>query len=291
LVASVALLLVWVNSKPDFGTDTTMQPPAPQAPPPIASVDKEDVASEPEDQDQDSGPPPVLPQLKSIPAGRISVATGDHQEVTVDVPAFRMAATEVTVADFRQFVEQTHYSNPLWNNYPCESSGGRFPTWESPGYPQPDQYPVVCVSQADARAYVSWLSRRTGRKFSLPDVAQWEWAARAGARTAYWWGNSFDESKATCSICAPFRSAPLAVASYPANPWGLFDVSGNVREWTCTEMDSTSVQCTKMGTSTRFVVKGGSWFQKQPALALAALEGFEGARRNVWTGFRITEQR
>jgi formylglycine-generating enzyme required for sulfatase activity len=87
---------------------------------------------------------------------------------------------------------------------------------------------VINVSWEDAQAYVAWLSELTGDAYRLPSEAEWEYAARAGAPTRYSWG---DDEPVPKSVNYRRVSAPGAVGSYPANPWGLHNMHGNVWEW------------------------------------------------------------
>ena len=93
--------------------------------------------------------------------------------------------------------------------------------------------PVINVSWKDAKAYVEWLSRRTGEAYRLLSEAEWEYVARAGTRTRYWWGDKIGWKRACCSGCwdrwGGRQTAP--VGSFSANAFGLHDVHGNVNEW------------------------------------------------------------
>lgn len=89
-----------------------------------------------------------------------------------------------------------------------------------------ERHPVTRVSWQGARAYCAWLSRRTGKTYDLPTAAQWEAAARGGTSTAWPWGDA--DRRANHRTRA---NAPLAVASYPPNPYGLHDTTGNAWEW------------------------------------------------------------
>jgi formylglycine-generating enzyme required for sulfatase activity len=90
------------------------------------------------------------------------------------------------------------------------------------------------VSWHDAVAYTRWLSKKTGQKYRLPSEAQWEYAARAGSVYSYWWSDPETTNHANCFDCGSRwdgeQTAP--VASFPANRFGLYDMSGNVQEWT-----------------------------------------------------------
>jgi formylglycine-generating enzyme required for sulfatase activity len=145
---------------------------------------------------------------------------------TVEVAPFAIGRTEVTFAQ--------------WDA--CVADGG------CGGYRPPDNgwgrdaRPVIHVSWQDAQAYVSWLSRKTGRDYRLPSEAEWEYAARAGTSTPYFWGRSPDRNyanfgKEECPPCDGetggrdrwLYTAP--VAQFPPNAFGLHDMLGNVYEW------------------------------------------------------------
>ena len=92
--------------------------------------------------------------------------------------------------------------------------------------------PVVNVSWDDAQGYVEWLSDKTGKEYRLPSRAEWEYVARAGTETAYWWGDDIGHNRTNCdSDCGDSYSYTAPVGSFPANPFGLHDMHGNVDEW------------------------------------------------------------
>ena len=94
--------------------------------------------------------------------------------------------------------------------------------------------PVIFVAWKDVLAYVDWLTVQTGFTYRLPRVIEWEHAARAGRHTAYWWGPDLDVNRANCSDCeskwSQLQTAP--VGSFSPNPWGIYDMHGNVSEFT-----------------------------------------------------------
>jgi formylglycine-generating enzyme required for sulfatase activity len=92
--------------------------------------------------------------------------------------------------------------------------------------------PVLNISWFDAKAFVTWLSQKTGKIYRLPSEAEWEYAARGGSNNAYWWGRDVGAKNANCRECkADILPQTLPVGSFKANPFGLFDTAGNVAEW------------------------------------------------------------
>jgi formylglycine-generating enzyme required for sulfatase activity len=133
----------------------------------------------------------------------------------VKLARFLIATTEVTFADYDRFARDTGAV------LPDDRGWGR------------GQRPVIGVNWNDAVAYTRWLSSQTGERYRLPTEAEWEYAARAGTTTFYWWGNDKGAGNAVCFDCGSRwdnqRTAP--VASLSPNPFGLYDTSGNVAEW------------------------------------------------------------
>ena len=94
--------------------------------------------------------------------------------------------------------------------------------------------PIHNVSWDDAQHYIAWLSRKTGRAYRLPSEAEWEYAARAGTQTRYWWGDQIGVALANCADCGGTQDprAPLPVDAFPPNPFGLHGMLGGVAQWT-----------------------------------------------------------
>jgi formylglycine-generating enzyme required for sulfatase activity len=158
--------------------------------------------------------------------------------------------------------------------------------------------PVIDVSWDDAQAYVKWLSGITGKLYGLLSEAEYEYAARAGSQTKYPWGDDIKldgKAMANCSYCGSQwggnQTAP--VGSFPANVFGLYDMAGNVWQWT-EDCWSESYQGAPAdgspwtsGDCSRRVVRGGSWTTDpgyfRPADRFAALTGDRRSNR----GFRV----
>lgn len=167
----------------------------------------------------------------------------------VSIPkAFYLGATELTVVQFRAFTDTTKhvttaevqggvsYSKQLVRRH------GRELNWRNTGFSEEsDDFPVAQVSPEDAAAYCQWLgSRDPARAYRLPTEVEWEYACRAGTETRWPWGSDPDGCADHVSIQTPGRYAPWPVARKKANAFGLFDMSGNLAEWTSDRYDATS---------------------------------------------------
>jgi len=165
---------------------------------------------------------------------------GPTHEVTI--PRFALARTDVTRAMWAAFVVAT--KRPTVGG--CAWAGPMGPrpdpdkSWRSLDFEQGDDHPVVCVTWYDAQDYVRWLSERSGHAYRLPSEAEWEYAARGGTTSAFPWGEEATHDRAnygadTC--CSGLASGPdrwiatSPVAAFPPNPFGLFDMHGNVLQW------------------------------------------------------------
>lgn len=126
-----------------------------------------------------------------------------------------------------------------------------------------EQLAVTSVSWNDANGYVQWLSVKTGNHYRLPTEVEWEYAARGGGTTDYWWGNRIGKNNANCLDCGSQWDNKFVapVGSFRANPFGLHDTAGNVWEWTCSEWQTdfydNQYECAKPEASNRRILRGG----------------------------------
>jgi len=195
------------------------------------------------------------PEMVWIPAGSFKMGDiqggGLNREKPVhevSVGRFAMGKYEVTFAEYDKFAEATGRKKP------DDQGWGR------------DNRPVINVSWHDATAYAEWLSQQTGQTYRLPTEAEWEYAARAGTKTKYWWGNEIGTNKANCSngSCKDSFRYTAPVGSFAANPFKLYDILGNVWEWTCSQYESKysgqEQRCAKKSNkNNRLSLRGGSW--------------------------------
>ena len=190
-----------------------------------------------------------------------------------------MGRYEVTFDDYDRFAEATRRTKPR-----DPSNWGR------------GSRPVISVSQEDAQAYATWLSAQTGKTYRLPSEAEWEYAARAGTRTRYSWGNEIGVNRANCVGCGSewdnARTAP--VGRFAANAFGLFDMHGNVWEWVAdcyhnnyegapTDGSAWTNACV----SNSAVLRGGSWSDLPRSLRSASRSRATPSGRLNTDGFRL----
>ncbi len=195
---------------------------------------------------------------------------GDGEDLASETPrhpvkitkAFHLGATEVTVAQFRAFVEATSHVTDAekkgargFLRAKGEFESGPAYTWKTPGFPQGDDHPVVCVSWNDATAYCEWLGRREKAVYRLPTEAEWEYACRAGTQGFLNFGDdpALAPKHANLADVALEKAHPgmtmrqqvvdvakdpadghvytASVGRFPPNAFGLHDLHGNVWEW------------------------------------------------------------
>jgi formylglycine-generating enzyme required for sulfatase activity len=159
------------------------------------------------------------PDLVVLPAGEFAMGSDDFETEQPVHPvaiakSFAIGRTEITFAQWDACVADGGCAG--WR--PDDRGAGRGET------------PVGEVSWSDAHRFLDWLSRKSGHVYRLPSEAEWEYAARAGTNTAFWWGDEVGAGHANCRGCGgPGR--PTAAGSYPANGFGLVDTAGNIAEW------------------------------------------------------------
>jgi len=181
---------------------------------------------------------------------------------------------EVTFAQYDAYAEATNVAVPP----------------DAFGWGRADR-PVINVSWTEAIQYIEWLNGITGRRYTLPTEAQWEYAARGGSSSAYWWGDSVESNRANCSGCGSHPDSPqtVPVGSFAGNGFGLHDTSGNVFEWTCSEYDAAyggAEKICKTGQDGFRSVRGGGWFRATHFVRSANRESLDNTG-NAITGFRI----
>ena len=184
-------------------------------------------------------PPPTPPQVSAPPEYKPGDAFRDCPDcgevVVVAAGSFDMGST----SDFENPVHRVTIAKPFaigryevtfneWDR--CVDAGGCKHRPDDRGWGRGDR-PVINVGWSDAKAYLAWLSEKTGQAYRLPSEAEWEYAARAGTTTQFWWGGELGTGNANCRDCGGGGRQTTPVGSFKPSPFGLHDTAGNVAEW------------------------------------------------------------
>ena len=254
------------------------------------------------------------PELVLIPSGRFQMGAHEQEHkaalqagsqqtwldrekpqhwVGIERP-FALARHPVSVGEWRAFVKATGWE-----------AGGAETDWDNPGFVQTELHPVVGVSWNDAQLYLAWMSERTGRQYRLPSEAEWEYACRAGTRTAFNVGDTISTEQANYDglyvynggTRGLYRGGTSPLGTFAPNSWGLFDMHGNVWEWVqdIVHDNYDGAPCDGSawedgGDTSRRVLRGGSWLYHPRYLRSAIRNGFSIVLSNDIVGFRVARQ-
>ena len=210
-------------------------------------------------------------------SGNGGAAEQPIQSITLKAP-FALGRTEVTYAQFDA----------------CVEAGGCGHTPDDRGWGRGERA-VRFVSQQDAREYAAWLSEVTGKPYRLPSEAEWEYAARAGTETDYYWGDTPGGGHALCADCEVGGLLLTAtVASTPPNPWGLYDTLGSLDEWVadCWAPTLEGIPTDGMPRETgadcaQGTQRGGSYYASGRRIRASARLGELATERGETIGFRV----
>ncbi|MGA8601783.1 MAG: formylglycine-generating enzyme family protein, partial [Beijerinckiaceae bacterium] len=228
---------------------------------------------------------PDCPELIVIPPGSFDMGAAATpfdrpvHRVTLAEP-FAMSRNEITFDD--------------WDK--CVAAGAcRFKP-DDRGWGRGD-HPVINVSWSDAKEYVAWLAQKTGKAYRLPSESEWEYAARGGTKSPFYWGTQVGTRMANCRDCQTGEPVQtLGVGSFPPNPFGLNDMAGNAAEWLedCWNESYrgapsdgsawTSGQCSLR------VLRGGSFDTQSAYLKSAARFRYDSDVRYFGNGFRVARK-
>jgi len=255
----------------------------------------------------------VGPDLVLIPTGRFQMGSSDHEHKVAakagaqktwlerELPAhwvgieqsFALGRYPVTVGEWRAFVKATGWQSKMDVD------------WQQPGFAQDDRHPVVCVSWHDAQLYLQWLSEKTGQEYRLPSETEWEYACRAGSYTAFSFGDQVTPEHANYDGHFTYNDGPKGsslggttrVGSYQPNPWGLFDMHGNVWEWAQDTVHDNYLGAPTDGSAweqggdqARRILRGGAWLYQPRYLRSAARNGYSALLANDVVGFRVARK-
>jgi formylglycine-generating enzyme required for sulfatase activity len=159
----------------------------------------------------------------------------------------------------------------------------------------PDNLPMRDVSWDEAQLYLKWLGTVSGKPYRLPTEAEWEYAARGGTTTRYWWGHEMKGGNSSCEGCGePWNAErPPPVGSFPANPFGLNDMNGSVWEWVQDCWHSTYKGAPADGSAwvdgncQARVIRGGSWRENGSYMLSTTRFKYDASVRQSQNGFRV----
>jgi formylglycine-generating enzyme required for sulfatase activity len=234
------------------------------------------------------------PEMVAVPAGKFVMGCQGNDQICLDdeKPTINMNVSAFEIGKYEVTFEMWDacYAQGGCTHYPADEGWGR------------GNRPVINVSWDDIQEFLAWINQKTGKEYRLPTEPEWEYAARAGTTTVYSWGDEIGQNNANCDGCGSQwdnkQTAP--VGSFAANPWGIYDMHGNVSEWvsgckwsyqdSAADTEASSWANSKSGKcdDTGRVHRGGSWFSGHPGYVRAAFRiGDSSENRFMSKGFRL----
>jgi len=218
--------------------------------------------------------------------------------VDVTISSLEVMRYEVTVAQFRKFSRTERFKS-----FKAKEKDRYPPYNRSPGGISPEsassKWPAIYVSWNDAAAYADWLTEKSndGYVYRLPTESEWEYFARAGSTTEFWWGSVFEEDRANCAGCGKkSRTTPVRVGTYTANAFGIHDTAGNVWEWVqdCWSenhdnlpLDGSAITSSDAEDCAYRVARGGSWSTDSERVSSSSRLKWLAHGSEPDTGFRL----
>ena len=218
------------------------------------------------------------PEMVSLRGG--SFAMGSNEDVS-EKPVRQVTVKPFAMGKFPVSVRE-------WNACAAAKACGFTATGK-------DDAPVGNVSWSDAKQYVAWLAETTRKPYRLPSEAEWEYAARGGTQTRYWWGDQFQSGMVNCKNCSdiPAIDQPVKVGSLKPNPFGLFDMGGGVDQWVEDCWHKTYQGAPADGSAwvenacTSNVIRSGSWRKDSNYARTSNRGSYDTNVRYPTHGFRV----
>ena len=230
---------------------------------------------------------PECPELVVIPAG--SFIMGSEKGSSRERPAKKVTIPRrLAIGRYETIFDE-------WDA--CHAAGGCAKNAYDRDWGR-GRRPVINITYADIQQYLGWISKRTGQTYRLPSEAEWEYAARAGTTTKYWWGDKFFKGRVNCQRCGTKwsgkKSAPIG--TFAANPWGLYETAGNIFEYVsdcwhktheATPTDGSPYVDAKCASR---ILKGGAWYYKSRLARPAARARNDVRISGYFIGFRVIRE-
>jgi formylglycine-generating enzyme required for sulfatase activity/class 3 adenylate cyclase len=223
-------------------------------------------------------PPPAAPEMISLTGGTFSMGSNDDLS---EKPIHRVTVKPFAISKFP-------ITNRQWNACVAAKACTYAPTGKDDG-------PVTNVSWNDAQQFIAWLAKVTQKPFRLPNEAEWEYAARGGTGTKFWWGDQLQSGAANCKGCSePYDAAqPLKVGSFKPNPFGLYDMGGGVHQWVADCWHKNYQGAPSDGSAwvdgdcITHVIRSGSWRNDPSYVRAASRDHYDTNVRYPTHGFRV----
>ena len=250
-------------------------------------------------------------QALAIAAGlKTEWVSPESPQRRVSIRSFAAGRYAISEGEFAAFVRAKGYQTEAERGDGCFAWNGQglkkdaASNWRNVGFDQADNHPVVCVSWNDAQAYIAWLNQTSGQTYRLLSKAEREYATRGGSQTAFWWGDSISTAQANYrgtssyngSPNGEWRQATVPVNSFSPNPFGLYNVHGNVSEWVADCWHDnyagapTDGSAWTTGCSDNFRVRGGGNWYTNPVVMRSASFARDGHNvSNGMSGFRLAK--
>lgn len=222
------------------------------------------------------------PELVVVPPGDFVMGSSDtpyekpEHTIAIKKP-FAIGRREVTFAEWDQ----------------CADAGACKHRPDDHGWGRGDR-PAINVAWDDTKLFIAWLSQKTGQKYRLPSEAEWEYAARAGTKTPFWWGREIGAGRAQCDTCgSPTTKQIVATGSFRPNGFGLYDTSGNAAEWVEDCWNDSYKNAPKeavawtSGDCRLRVLRGGNFLSKATEVRSSSRFRYDVDVRYYANGFRI----
>jgi len=256
--------------------------PQPSSTPSVAPANQQAAQQPPPAPRATPGTPPASavrePEMNTIRGG--SFTMGSNDDVT------EKPTHQVTIKPFA--ISKYPISIRDWN----ECAAAKACAFVATGK---DDAPVTNISWSDAKQFVAWLAGVTRKAFRLPSEAEWEYAARGGTQTKYWWGDQFQPGMANCKNCNDVAAAeqPIKVGSFKPNPFGLYDMGGSVDQWVedCWHKNYQGAPADGSawveGECASHVIRSGSWKNDARYVRPSNRDGYDTNVRYPTHGFRV----
>jgi formylglycine-generating enzyme required for sulfatase activity/class 3 adenylate cyclase len=220
----------------------------------------------------------LIPEMASMPGGTFAMGSDDDPS---EKPTHRVTIKPFAISKFPVTVRE-------WNACVAAKSCSYVATGK-------EDAAVANLSWTDAQQFVEWLSKVTQKPFRLPSEAEWEYAARGGTRTKFWWGDQLQKDMANCKGCnQPYdTSQPLKVGSFKPNSFGLYDMGGNIDQWVADCWHKNYQGAPTDGSAwvdndcLSHIIRSGSWKNDPSYVRPSSRDHYDTSVRYPTHGFRV----